>query len=132
MRFLLFCFLFFSGFSSAEGVDYNLVSEAHSFRQGKTLIRYIQTYGKPCTYFQLIDSRDGWRVTDTQNFCGMDGKSFLTDFADAEVSNISVSERGVAMSLSVTPLEPIGEQKKECFMPVLNGAFGVIECRDVQ
>lgn len=128
MRAILTILLFTSTYSNAQGIDYTKISEAQSIRQGETLVRHFNLYGEPCTYFQVIDSKNKWTIAETKKFCHIDGKSFLTDFADAETTNIRLTKKGIYIDLSITPLDATGEQKKECFMPILNNSLGTIEC----
>jgi len=132
MKFKLLTLLFFVAHASAEEIAYSRISEAQSVRQGENLIRYFHVYGEPCTYFQLVDYKNGWSVSTTKKFCSLDGKSFRTDFSDAAVTGIKISADGVFMDLNITPLEPTGERKKRCFMPVSAEAFGAVECKSVE
>ncbi|MNF55422.1 hypothetical protein D3C85_372190 [compost metagenome] len=132
MKFKFLIFLLFVAHANAGEINYSKISEAHSVRQGKALIRYFQIYGEPCTYFQFIDSKNKWSVATTEKFCSLDGKSFWTDFSDAEVTNIKIFDGGVSMDLSITPLEPTGEQKKKCFMPISKETFGTVDCKPAQ
>lgn len=132
MKFKLLICLLFAGHANAEEINYSKISEANSVRQGKALIRYFQIYGEPCTYFQFINSKDKWSVATTEKFCSLDGKSFWTDFSDAAITNIKISDGGISMDLSITPLEPTGEQKKKCFIPISKGIFGAVDCKPVQ
>jgi hypothetical protein len=132
MRHTLIILLFASTYSNAQEIDYTKISEAQSIRQGATLVRHFNLYGEPCAYFQIIDSTNKWSISETKKFCHIDGKSFLTDFADAEITNIRLTEKGISISLSITPLETTGEQKKECFMPILNDSLGIIECESTR
>lgn len=132
MRTIFIMLLLSSTYSNAQDIDYTKISEAQSIRQGATLVRHFNLYGEPCTYFQIIDSKKKWTISETKKFCHIDEKSFLTDFADAEVTNIRLTAKGISMDLSTTPLETIGEQKKECFMPILNNSLGTIECKSIK
>ncbi|WP_313086226.1 hypothetical protein [Pseudomonas sp.] len=132
MKFKLLVLLVFVAHANAEEIAYSKISEAQSVRYGKNLIRYFQVYGEPCTYFQLIDSKNKWNVATTKKFCSLDGKSFWTDFSDTAVTGIKISDDGISIDLSITPLEPTGEQKKKCFMPVSAEAFGAVDCESVE
>jgi hypothetical protein len=132
MRTTLTILLFVTNCSNAQDIDYTKISEAQSIRQGATLVRHFNLYGEPCAYFQVIDSKKNWIISETKKFCHIDGKSFLTDFSDAEVKNIRLTTKGISMILSITPLENSGEQKKECFMPILANSLGTIECKSIR
>lgn len=132
MKLKLLTLLIFVAHANAEEIAYSRISEAQSVRHGKNLIRYFQVYGEPCTYFQFIDSKNKWSVATTKKFCSLDGKSFWTDFSDAAVTSVKVSDDGISMDLNITPLEPTGEQKKKCFMPISAEAFGAVGCKSVE
>lgn len=133
MRVLYFTsVLLFTTTSNADNIDYSKISDAQSARHGKMLIRQLKIYGDPCAYFQIINPKDSWNVTETKIFCNLDGKSFWTDFADASVTNIMVSQDGITMNLSITPLTTTGEENKKCFIPISNQEFGDIECQSAE
>jgi hypothetical protein len=132
MKFKLLALLIFVVHANAEEIAYSNNSEAQSVRQGKNLIRYFQVYGEPCTYFQFIDSKNKWNVATTKKFCSLDGRSFRTEFSAAAVTGIKISDNGISMDLSITPLESTGEQTKKCFMPISAKAFGAVECKTVE
>lgn len=132
MRHILITLLFASTYTNAQEIDYTKISEAQSIRHGEIIVRNLKLYGEPCTYFQVINSKKKWTISETIKFCQIDGKSFLTDFADAETTNIRITEKGITMNLSITPLDTTGEQKKECFIPILKNSLGAIECKSLR
>jgi hypothetical protein len=110
-----------------DEIDYSKISEASSARIEKILVRYTRLFGEPCANIQILTPGD-WQVIETERICSFNGLSFETDFADAYFSDPKFSSDGVHLHLSLTPLEPTGEQKKKCFIPIKNKHIGTIEC----
>lgn len=114
-----------------EEIDYSKISEAKSARINNLIIRYIRMYGESCAVLQTINPKGGREITSTKNICSLNGKSFKTDFADAYFENVYFSDNGVHLTLSTTSLEPIGEQKMECFVPIKDGSINTMTCEDI-
>lgn len=112
------------------GGDYSKVAEATSSRVNGALVRYLRLYGDACVSVQIIDSK-AWGVLEEKKICEIDGMSFYSDFADAHFSKPEFSENGLSLDLSVTPLAPIGEQRKKCFVPIHKNSIGSMVCTDI-
>lgn len=123
--------LFLATGANGEEIDYSKISEAKSSRINDIIVRYVRLYGEPCISIQTVNPGGGWKVISTKNICSVDGKSFWTDFADAGFEDVSFSKKGVHLTLSTTPLEPIGEQKRECFVPIKDGSINAMTCEDI-
>lgn len=108
-------------------IDYSKIAEASSARIESTLVRYSRLYGEPCANIQIINPKN-WEAIETKRICEFNGLSFESDVADAHFSNPEFSKEGVHLQLSITPLEPVGEQKKTCLIPIKNKQIGAIEC----
>lgn len=114
---------------SAE-IDYSKISEASSARIEKILVRYFRIYGEPCANIQILNSKN-WEAVETKRICELNGLSLESEVADAYFSNPQFSNEGVHLQLSITPLEPVGEQKKACLIPIKDKQIGAIECADI-
>lgn len=114
---------------SAE-IDYSKISEARSARIEKILVRYFRIYGEPCANIQILDSKN-WEAVETKRICELNGLSLESEVADAYFSNPQFSNEGVHLQLSITPLEPVGEQKKTCLIPIKDKQIGAIKCADI-
>lgn len=112
------------------GIDYSKVAEATSSRVDGVLVRYLRLYGDVCVSVQIIDSKS-WGVVEERKICEIDGLSFYSDFADAHFSSPEFSGNGLSIELSVTPLAPIGEQKKKCFVSIHKNSIGSMVCTDI-
>lgn len=126
---LLLLLTVFSGLVVCGEIDYSKIAEASSARITNTLIRYYRLYGEPCANIQIINSKN-WEAVETKRICELNGLSLESEVADAYFSNPKFSKEGVHLQLSITPLEPIGEQKKTCIIPIRNKHIGDIECAD--
>ncbi|QLC73180.1 hypothetical protein LPB260_20740 [Pseudomonas sp. LPB0260] len=125
----LFILAFLPTVAIGGEVDYSKIAEASSARIGDTLVRYSRLYEEPCAYIQIINPKN-WQATETARICEFNGLSFATEVADAYFSNPEFSKNGVHLQLSITPLEPTGEQNKRCFVPIQNKHIGTLECID--
>lgn len=114
---------------SAE-IDYSKISEASSARIEKILVRYFRIYGEPCANIQILNSKN-WEAVETKRICELNGLSLESEVADAYFSNPQFSNEGVHLQLSITSLEPVGEQKKACLIPIKYKQIGAIECADI-
>ncbi|MDO9618119.1 MAG: hypothetical protein Q7J43_10615 [Pseudomonas sp.] len=111
-------------------IDYYKISEASSARIEKILVRYFRIYGEPCANIQILNSKN-WEAVETKRICELNGLSLDSEVADAYFSNPQFSNEGVHIQLSITPLEPVGEQKKACLIPIRDKQIGAIECADI-
>lgn len=111
-------------------IDYSKIAEASSARIENTLVRYSRLYGEPCANIQIINPKN-WVAIETKRICELNGLSLEEEVTDAYFSNPKFSEEGVHIQLSITPLEPTGEQKKTCFIPIKDKKIGPIECTDI-
>jgi hypothetical protein len=125
--FALFLLTLFSTLVVSDEIDYSKIAEASSARIEKTLVRYSRLYGDPCANIQILNSKN-WEVIETKRICELNGQSLESEFADAYFSNPEFSKEGVHLQLSITPLEPIGEQKKICLVPIKYKKIGPMEC----
>ncbi len=123
--------LFLATGAIGEEIDYSKISEAKSARLSNLVVRYIRTYGEPCAVLQTLNPRSGWKITSTKNICSLNGKSFKADFADTHFESVYFSDSGVHLTLSITPLEPTGEQKRKCFVPIKDGFINAMICEDI-
>ncbi|MDM8348535.1 hypothetical protein P8H27_06445 [Pseudomonas sp. sp1636] len=110
-------------------IDYSKIAEASSSRIESTLVRYSRLYGEPCANIQILNPKN-WEVIETKRICELNGLSLESEVADAYFSNPKFSKEGVHLKLSITPLEPVGEQKKICLIPIKDKQIGAIECTD--
>jgi hypothetical protein len=124
---LLVVWAFFPTITIGDEIGYSKISEASSARIESIHARYSRLYGEPCANIQILNPGN-WEVIETERICSFNGLSFETDFADAYFSDPKFSSDGVHLHLSLTPLEPTGEQKKKCFIPIKNKHIGTIEC----
>lgn len=111
-------------------IDYSKISEASSARIENILVRYFRIYGEPCANIQILNSKN-WEAVETKLICELNGLSLESEVADAYFSNPQFSNEGVHLQLSITPLEPVGEQKKACLIPIRDKKIGAIECADI-
>jgi hypothetical protein len=118
-------------FASGEVVDYLSVSEVNSARVGGVLVRYVKTFENECLDVEVISIKSKLKVLQRINFCSFEGRSFSTGFAHAGFQNINFDESGVHLELSITPLEPVGEQIRKCFIPVIDGKLSSLECSEI-
>lgn len=125
----LFASIFFSTITTGEEINYSKISEASSARIGSILVRYSRLYGEPCANIQIL-SPGTWKTIETKRICSLKNLSFETEVADAYFNNHEFSNNGIHLQLSITPLEPIGEQKKKCFIPIKDKRIGAMECID--
>lgn len=122
-------FAFFPAVTIGSEVDYSKIAEASSARIENTLVRYSRLYGEPCANIQILNPKS-WEALETKRICELNGVSLETEVADAYFSDPKFSEEGVYLKLSITPLEPVGEQKKICLIPIKDKHIGAIECAD--
>jgi hypothetical protein len=125
---VFFIFLFSFNFAKADIINYSNASEVMSGRSGGVLVRYIKTFENECLAIEIIKTQGGVRVLDGENICSFQGKLFSTGFADAGFQDITFEEDGIHLILSITPLEPIGEQLRKCLIPIEIGKIGSLAC----
>lgn len=101
----------------AQVPDIGPVSEVGVGRVGDN-VRYIKIFGSGCLNVQVISPEKKWEVLSFSSFCEFQGKSFDSDFADAGFEDISVEADGLHFVLGLTPLQPMGEQRRDCVIPV--------------
>ncbi|MEB2518899.1 hypothetical protein D3C76_737130 [compost metagenome] len=123
-----FLILFSFSFAKAEITNYSNASEVRSGRSGGVLVRYIKTFEDGCLAVEIIKINGGLAVLDGQNICSFQGKPFSTGFAYAGFQDITFEEDGIHLNLSITPLEPIGEQLRKCWIPIESGKLSSLEC----
>lgn len=111
-------------------IDYSKIAEASSARIENILVRYFRLYGEPCANIQILNSKN-WEAVETKRICEFNGLSLESGVADAYFSNPQFSKESVHLQLSITPLEPVGEQKKACLIPIRDKQIGIIECTDI-
>lgn len=116
--------------ANGEPIDYSKTSEAKSARFDKVVVRYFRQYGEVCANVQTLDPGKNWQIISTIHICSFEDKSFETEFADIQFQNIYFAEDGLHLTLSTTPLEPIGEQIKNCIVPIKDGSIDQMTCRD--
>ena len=126
----LFC-VFYLGHAAAEIPDIGSVSEVGAGRVGNNVVRYVKTFGNSCLDVQVISPEKNWKVLSSSNFCTFEGKKFGSDFADAGFEDISVKADGVHLTLSITPLQPTGEQRRSCVIPVTTAVIKDLSCSEV-
>lgn len=115
--------------ANGEPIDYSKISEAKSARFDKVIVRYFRQYGEVCANLQTLDPGKNWQITSTKHVCSLEGKSFETEFADIHFQNIYFAGDGLHFTLSTTPFELIGEQIKNCIVPIKDGSIGQMACR---
>lgn len=119
-----------SSLSVSGEIDYSKTAEASSARIENILVRYFRIYGEPCANIQTLNSKN-WEAVETKRICELNGLSLESEVADAYFSNPQFSNEGVHLQLSITPLEPVGERKKACLIPIIDKQIGAIECIDI-
>ncbi|WP_139208415.1 MULTISPECIES: hypothetical protein [unclassified Pseudomonas] len=119
-------------FAKADTPNYSTVYEVKSERAGGELVRHIKRFDDDCFDIEILSAKQKWKVTSTLNLCSFEGKSFSNGFADVEFKDISFKADGLHFNLSTTPLEPIGEQIRECLIPISNNKLGKLQCSDVR
>ena len=124
---VLFVFVLFPTVAVGGEIEYSKISEASSARIEGTLVRYSRLYGEPCANIQIITPKS-WEAIETKRICELNGLSLESEVADAYFSNPKFSREGVHLNLSITPLEPVGEQKKLCLIPIKDKQIGTMEC----
>jgi len=125
----LFC-VFYLGHAAAELPDIGPVSEVGTGRVGNNVVRFVKTLGNSCLDVQVISPEKNWKVLSSSNFCTFEGKKFGSDFADAGFEDISVKADGVHLTLSLTPLQPTGEQRRSCVIPVTAAVIKDLSCSE--
>lgn len=114
--------------SADENIKYQNIAEANSLRAGEIVIRYLRELGNPCITVQTLEKIDDWKVISSKYFCSINGLSFRKDLADAHFENISLFNDRVSATLSITPLEPTGEQRFNCLISISKKTVQEISC----
>lgn len=122
--------LFCVPLAANDVVNYSMVAEAGSKHMDGVIVRYIRELGSPCMTAQTLDPKSDWKTISSRYFCSLNGRSFLNDFADAHFDNLRFSESGIDMTLSITPLEPLGEQRLNCTIPIRQNTVQEMICED--
>lgn len=117
--------------ASSDTVNYSFASEVNSGRVGGVLVRYVKTFENECLEVEVVSVKPSPKVLQRMNLCSFEGKSFSTGFAHAGFQNIIFAKDGIYLDLSVTPLDPIGEEIRKCFIPVLDGRLNALQCSRV-
>ncbi len=122
--------VFHLGHAAAEIPNIGSVSEVGAGRVGNNVVRYIKTFGSSCLDVQVISPDKNWSVLSSSNFCTFEGKKFGSDFADAGFEDITVEADGLHLTLSLTPLQPTGEQRRGCVIPVAAEVIKDLKCAE--
>ena len=122
--------MFFLGDAAAETLDIGAVSEVGSGRVGANVVRYVKTFKNSCLEVQVVSPDRNWEILSVSDFCTFEGKSFDSDFADAGFEGVSVKKDGVHLTLSVTPLRPTGEERRECSILVDGTSIKELKCSE--
>jgi len=77
---------------------------------------------------EIINVHDKLKVLESMDLCSFEGKFFSTGFAYAGFQDITFEKDGIHLILSVTPLEPTGEQLRKCSIPIANGKMSSLHC----
>jgi hypothetical protein len=130
MRKLVIAFITLSliNFAGADMLNYSAVADATSGRVGNVLARYLRMFEDACLYIETLSLDDNWSATSRASVCDLEGQLFSSDFTYVGFQDISFEIDGIHLTLSTTPLEPIGEETRKCFIPVTNGQIGRLQC----
>jgi hypothetical protein len=126
----LFC-VFYLGHAVAEIPDIGPVSEVGTGRVGDNVVRYVKTFGNSCLEVQVVSPEKNWKVLSSSDFCTFEGKKFSSDFADAGFEDILVKADGIHLTLSLTPLQPTGEQRRSCIIHVEATVIKDLSCSEI-
>lgn len=124
-------FIFSAGSVLAGSPDLGAVSVVGSGRIGDNVVRYIRTFNDSCLSVQVLNPENNWKVLSESNLCSFEGKRFDSDFTDASFENIFVQNDGIHLTLSVTPLQPMGEQRRDCIIPIVVSSIKGLSCSKV-
>ena len=114
----------------ASTTDIGEVSRVGSGRVGGNVVRYVKKFNSSCLEVQVINPDSHWKILSASNFCTFKGKSFDSDFTDAGFEDISIMNDGLHMTLSITPLQPTGEERRSCHIPVEGAVIKELKCAD--
>lgn len=109
---------------------YTNASMINSGRSGGVLARYIKTFENDCLAIEIISVQGKLEVLESMNLCSFEGKPFSTGFAQAGFQDITFEEDGIHLVLSIAPLEPTGEQLRNCSIPIDNGKMSRLYCSE--
>jgi hypothetical protein len=131
----LFCtipatLIFWLGSAAAEIPDLGAVSKVGAGRVGDKVIRYVRTFNDSCLDVQILNPEKNWEVLSASSFCSYEAKRFDLDFADASFEDISVKDDGIHLTLSLTPLQPTGEQRLSCVIAIANASIQKLSCSE--
>lgn len=124
-------FLFLLGGAVAGIPELGAVSTVGAGRIGDKVIRYVKTFNDNCLEVQIVSSDGEWRVLAASKFCSFEGKKFDSDFADAGFEDISIRGDGIHLTLSLTPLQPVGEKRWGCIIPIVFESIKKLSCSEV-
>lgn len=116
------------GFSQVSAADYSNASEINSGRSGDVPVRYIKSFNNQCLVVEVLDVKREVEVLDRLNLCSFEGKDFSTEYADVGFQDLSFGQDGLQFVLSITPLEPTGEQLRRCVVPIKGKVLGSLKC----
>ncbi|MGE1155487.1 hypothetical protein [Pseudomonas sp. ICMP 460] len=124
-------FLIFSIGGAVAGIpELGAVSQVGTGRIGDNVVRYVKTFNDSCLVVQVLSAENNWAVLSTSNVCSFEGKKFDFDFSDVGFDDISVKEDGIHFILSLTPLRPIGEQRRNCVIPIASASIKKLSCSE--
>ncbi|MCY1459935.1 hypothetical protein D9M71_774520 [compost metagenome] len=109
-------------------MNYSAASEVNSGRINGTLVRYIKTFEDDCLEVEVVNSGAKLSVLSSMHLCSFEGKPFSTGFAYAGFQDITFEKDGIHLTLSITPLEPTGEEVRECVIPIAEGNMSDLQC----
>lgn len=121
-------FMFSIGSAVAAIPDLGAVSKVGVGRIGDNIIRYVRTFNDSCLEVQVLSPEGDWKILSATSFCSYEGKKFDSGFADAGFEDILVKEDGIHLTLSLTPLQPTGEQRMSCVIPIIYASVKNLSC----
>lgn len=127
-NFIPVLFMFSVGSAVAAIPDLGAVSKVEAGRVGDNIVRYVKTFNDSCLEVQVLSPENGWKILAAKSFCSFENKKFESDFADAGFEDISVKEDGIHLILSITPLQPTGEQRRNCIIPIASTTIKNLNC----
>lgn len=109
-------------------INYSNVYEAKTGVVNELLVRYVRTFDSPCAHIQVLKPGSEGEIINDKKICTLKGKSFLNDYAEVDIRGIEMDSSGVILKISFTPLTPIGEQIKKCFVSFIDDKPQDLEC----
>jgi len=142
-KFIFIILIIFSLIANANDkneINYDLIIEVSSKRQGAYLIRYYQTLRSTCLgYLDIIvfseNNADGSTkpvISSTKPICHLFNKEIATEYIDVDIDKIEFEEDLVRLHLNYTPAREreFGVYKTECTVKVSDGKFGDLVCKE--